>query len=256
MLEIITSDPTQISPVHTPEEKFGLGYRGLIVREIKSDDGIWKRTNRTLENPLPWAFRVGSKPEKQVAAEWLLQIPEKKCSKVTDELREVIEEGVVLVPTSREVVDLTTSRESSKVPQSVRWETCHSNLFYSNASTFNQPQNISHNNCYPFASNHVGGGRWAHPGLHGGYPAREFNCSEVQGGLYADGWTHHGCWPNALKVLIIACFIFPGHDFHFYRIVSEGPRWLWTHKQGDGPARHTDNNGRTIENDITPLNCN
>ncbi|MED1663402.1 hypothetical protein [Brevibacillus laterosporus] len=45
------------------------------------------RTNQTLETPLPLEFRVGSKPSKQAAAEWLLQTSEKNIN-VTDELRE------------------------------------------------------------------------------------------------------------------------------------------------------------------------
>lgn len=43
LLNIILSDPTEISPVYTSEVQFGLGYRGLIVRKIKSDEGIWEQ---------------------------------------------------------------------------------------------------------------------------------------------------------------------------------------------------------------------
>ncbi|WP_017250327.1 hypothetical protein [Brevibacillus sp. HB1.1] len=247
LLKIITSDPTQISPVYTPEEEFGLGYRGFIVREIKTDEGIWSRTNRELESPLPMEFRVGSKPAKQaLATEWLLQTSEKKNSKVTDNLREEAASGVVLLPSPTEVVDPTIDT-SSEVSESM---VCASMYYNNNVTAFNEPHQIANNNCYAFASNHLGGGRWAHPGLRGGRPARENTCSEVMGGLYADGWSHH-CSPSSLNVLMIGCVIKPGgpldSDFHFYRLVTDGSHGaLWGHKPGATPAKNRDDCGRLI----------
>ncbi|MBM7703422.1 hypothetical protein [Metabacillus iocasae] len=247
----ITSESTQVSPVHTPEEEFDLGYRGLIVRDIK-----WNRISRGLKSIFPREFRVGSKMAKQFStAEWLLKTSEKKCSKVTDKLREVAAKGVVLASSSREVVTSATySNEGSKVSRATEWETCQYNFFADNTDVFNLNSNIIHNNCYAFASNHLGGGRYAHPGLHGGRPAKENTCSEVIAGLHADGWNHY-CSPNSSDVLIIACVIWPGEDFHFYRLVSDGPSWQWAHKQGSTKASYRDNCQKRIEHDITPKNC-
>lgn len=255
LLDIITSDPTQISPVYTPEEEFGLGYRGLIVREINTDEGIWNRTNRSLENPLPMEFRVGSKPEKRVAADWLLQASEKKYSKLTDELREVVAEGVVLIRSDCPHPPITGGGGFEAGPHT---------LFVSNENQFNKPENILNNNCYAFASNHLGSThRFAEPGIQGGRGRlRELTCGELRNGLYADGWTHHSSWPGASDVLVIAGVIWPGNDFHFYRLVGKGPYFNWSHKMGATGAGMYDNCGRlicqhcTVDNYIlTPQSC-
>ena len=36
-------EPNQISPLTTTAKRLGLGYRGLIVRRIKTDDGAWDK---------------------------------------------------------------------------------------------------------------------------------------------------------------------------------------------------------------------
>ena len=43
LFELLNAEPNQISPVTKLEKRFGLGYRGLIVRRIKSDDGVWDK---------------------------------------------------------------------------------------------------------------------------------------------------------------------------------------------------------------------
>ena len=43
LYELLSAEPNQISPVTTLDKRFGLGYRGLIVRRIKSDDGAWDK---------------------------------------------------------------------------------------------------------------------------------------------------------------------------------------------------------------------
>lgn len=262
LLDMLTSDPAQISPVHTPDEVIGLGYGGLIIREIKTDEGIWNRTNRALESPFPREFRVGSKPARRApAAEWLLQTSEKKGSKLRDELREVAAKGVKLVPSSREVVepDTDTTSENGEVSRSINipWILCDNNYFDTNVDLFNMTQYVSQNNCYCFASNHLAQRRYARPGLHGGRPAREMTCSEVIAGLHADGWKD-GCQPNTLT---IACVVWPANDFHFYRLVTGGPGYMWGHKRGGTPARYTDECGRPIvkkafflEPDLDPTN--
>ena len=39
LYELLSAEPNQISPVTILNKRFGLGYRGLIVRRIKTDDG-------------------------------------------------------------------------------------------------------------------------------------------------------------------------------------------------------------------------
>jgi hypothetical protein len=282
LADIITSDPTQISPVYTESEQFSLGYRGLIVREIKTDKGIWSNTNLALESPIPREFRVGSKPGTLAsAAEWLLQTSENeyKYSHVTDELREVAARGVALVQSSREVVDpatfispLSEDNEYSRFPtitgegvdspggdkvgaRGTTWWACSSNYFSANANVFNDPAHVLRNNCYCFASNHLADVRYALPGRRGGRPARSMTCSEVTAGLYADGW-RDGCQLNGLTIAMV---IWPGVDYHFYRLVTGGPNWWWGHKPGGTPAKYTDDCGHSIYQyngrGYSPKNC-
>lgn len=170
LLDIITSERTQISPMYAPNEVIGLGYGGFIVREIKTDEGIWNRTNRALEISIPREFRVGSKPAKQApATEWLLKTSEKIGNEVTDELRKAVAKDVKLVPSSNEVVDLDTYTNSESIEDLTRrWSVCPWNYLDKNAYAFNRPENIGVNNCYCFAANHLAGIRYARPGRRGG----------------------------------------------------------------------------------------
>jgi hypothetical protein len=266
LFDRITSEPTQISPVHTLEEQFSLGYRGLIVREIKEDDGIWSKNQLALESPFPKEFRVGSKRAEQAPiSDWLLQTSERehKYSQVTDYLREVAAGGVILVESPRDFLDPATftaaSSERSHFPditgegadtpgsrdtiaQGATWWACGSNYFNANANIFNDPANVGRNNCYCFASNHLAGVRYALPGKRGGHPATSITCSGVTAGLYADGWKD-GCQPNGLTIVMV---IWPNYDYHFYRLVTGSPYWWWGHKPGGTPAKYTDDCGHSI----------
>jgi hypothetical protein len=266
LIDRITSEPEQISPVHTLDEQFSLGYRGLIVREIKTDEGIWSKTQVASEHPLPNEFRVGSKPATQApAAGWLLQTSEQthKYSQVTDYLREVATGGVALVQSSRDVVDPTTftvpSVQDSRFPtiagegadmprggevsaEGAIWWACGSNYISANADFFNDPAHVGRNNCYCFASNHRADVRYALPGRRGGHPATSITCSGVAAGLYADGWKD-GCQQNGLTIVLV---IWPNMDYHFYRLVTLNPYWWWGHKPGGTPAKYTDDCGHGI----------
>jgi hypothetical protein len=181
LIDRIVAEPTQVSPVATVDEQFSLGYRGLIVRLIKTDDGSWNKTTLASGSGLPYEFRVGSKPTTVApAAAWLLQTSEKdyKHSRVTDELRAVAAAGVALVQSSAEAggpaeftppsAELLTA-ESSRFPtmagegvdspngggaaadgaiEGSAWYACGSNFFTANADVFNRPENVTSNNCY------------------------------------------------------------------------------------------------------------
>src|SRR5262245_53930884 len=98
----LTAEPSQVSPAYAADEQFSLGYRGFIVRPIKTDEGVWSQAV-PLGSPLLDEFRVGHKPTSGAsAAELLLQTAERphKYSHVTDELREVVAGGVALVESS------------------------------------------------------------------------------------------------------------------------------------------------------------
>jgi len=244
LIDRITAEPTQISPTDTLDEQFSLGYRGFIVREIKTDDGIWSKAKLASGISLPDEFRVGSKPARQApASEWLLQTSTqaRKNSGVTDYLREVVAGGVALIQSSREAVDPATFDVSSVVPsvegsrfptitgegahtpgsgditaEAVTWWACGSNYFNANAAFFNDPAHVGRNNCYCFASNHRADIRYALPGRRGGHPATSITCGGGTAGLYADGWKD-GCQPNCLTIVMV---IWPNVDSHFYPLLS------------------------------------
>jgi hypothetical protein len=273
LIEHLVADSGQVSPVATTDEQFSLGYRGLIVRRIKTDHDPWERARLASGEPLPDEFRLGSSPASQATAEWLLRTsePNHKRSRVTDEMREAAAEGVALIQSSSEAADPTTSigptiddldeaetarfpvldGEGADAPSLASaavgftggiWYACNSNYFSANASYFNDPQHVTRNNCYCFASNHRPDIRFALPGRRGGQPATSITCAGVTAGLYADGW-RTGCQLNTLTIALV---IWPGVDYHFYRLVTGGPYWWWGHKPGGTPAKYTDDCGHSI----------
>lgn len=253
LLDMIISDPTQISPVHTQEEQFGLGYRGLIVREVKKNGGIWDRTNRTLERQIPLEFRIGSKRAKNAsAAEWLLQTSKDHVdSGVTDELYKVAAKGVTLIQSKKKGGNVLEGAEENS--QDIKWTRCGSNYFINNMDEFNHRDHISLNNCYCFASNNMAD-IFATPGRYGGagivLEQKDCICSKVINGLYADGWKDT-CEKFSL---IIALVIWPGMDFHFYRLMTPGPADLWGHKPGKTKAICLDQAGNEIDFGRSPEN--
>lgn len=254
-------------------DQLGLGYRGLIVRHIKSD-GRPTGAHAATRIELPHEFRVGDTAATLPAAQWLLKTSEKahKHSQVSDAMREIAAAGVSLVhpadgaadPVSTQPADnVDPASEFSRFPtmpgegadspdgcspsadmgvRSASWWNCPSNTFLANAATFNRPANVGRNNCYCFASNHLAGVRYALPGRRGGRPATSITCSGVIAGLYADGWKD-GCQQNGLTIVLV---IWPGQDYHFYRLVTGGPNWWWGHKPGGTPAKYTDDCGNSL----------
>lgn len=291
LMEQLAAQPAQARAAGSADERFSLGYRGLIVRLIKTTDAAGAAP-RVAGMPLPQEFRIGGRPGADAPiAEWLLRTSEKsfKHSRVTDELREVAAEGVALVETSRACAgpddavaesvaesagetDPEMSRfptlpgegadapdacgaDGDLAPRGATWWACGSNFFSANAAVFNRPENVGRNNCYCFASNHLSGVRYALPGRRGGRPATSITCGGVTAGLYADGW-RDGCQQNALTIVLV---IWPGQDYHFYRLVTGGPNWWWGHKPGGTPAKYTDDCGNAIYQSggrgYAPNNC-
>lgn len=275
LFERLSADSDQFSPVYTLDEQFSLGYRGLIVRQIKSDEGVWSQQGLRADRSLPNEFRVGSKSARQVSvAEWLLRTSERKDSPVSDDLREVAANGIVLIQSARDVVEPAThtapprmredaeavrsptaSPDEEAIARGAIWWACPSNYFNANANVFNDPAHVTKNNCYCFASNHLADVRYAAPGRRGGYQIKSLTCAEVIKGLYADGWKD-GCQTNGLTIAMV---IWPNYDFHFYRLVTGAPYWWWGHKPGGTPAKYTDDCGHGIYQyngtGYSPVNC-
>jgi len=258
LFELLRAEPKQISKV--PDGRLGLGYRGLIVRQMKTDDGPWSKATSGTRPRLQVAdtFRVGAAPAtKESAAAWLLKTADRQVRGLPDAVREVVSRGVVSIPRLRGPQDPTATIDRTRVEKAEvaadvpykpgveeheTWWACGSNYFSANAAFFNDPAHVGLNNCYCFASNYRPDIRYARPGVHGGRPAAALTCASCIDGLRADGW-QDGCQPNGLTIVMV---MWPGHDYHFYRLVTGGPYWWWGHKPGGTPARYTDDCGHSI----------
>jgi hypothetical protein len=269
----ILADPEQMSPVMEGMENVGLGYRGVIVRQIKTDTGAWSTVKRPKDvrmpgevaprpDALPAEFRLGIRPVRvaaEVAAEWLLKVSERRLVALSDDVREVLQGGVHLLPASHEAEerpdgDFIVDELAQVIPRGAAWWACFDRPYYSaNAQYFNTPEAVGRNNCYCFASNHLANVRYALPGRRGGRPSvpPPPQCGNVIDGLRADGWVD-GCQTNTITIALV---IWPGEDYHFYRVVTGGPDWWWGHKPGGTPARYTDESNQPLKQPLRPDNC-
>ncbi len=258
LYELLSAERKQISPLVTEDERYGLGYRGLTVRRIKTDEGVWDKAMSARRTPFPDEFRIGrTKAKKDSAADWLVKTATRQGARLDDEIKEVVSKGVVVVPKAKGPVDpsakidpklVEKAEVAVDVPYKLRskkhetWWACGSNYFSANASFFNDPAHVTLNNCYCFASNHRPDIRYARPGTRGGHPATSITCGGCIDGLRADGWKD-GCQPTGLTIVMV---MWPGRDYHFYRLVTGGPYWWWGHKPGGTPAKYTDDCGHAI----------
>jgi hypothetical protein len=258
LFQLMRAEPSQASPATSTSTRFGLGYRGLIVRRIKTDDSKWDKALAAEKVSLPEEFRLGIKPaKKNSAADYLVKTAEPQGVRLMDAVQEAVSKGVTLVPRPRGPADPSVPIDRKRVEKAEiavdvpykldskeheTWWACGSNYFNANASFFNDPAHVTKNNCYCFASNHRPDIRYALPGKRGGHPATVMSCGNVIDGLRADGW-RDGCQTNTLTIVLV---IWPGVDYHFYRLVTGGPFWWWGHKPGGTPAKYTDDCGHPI----------
>ncbi|MFF7485734.1 hypothetical protein ACFZBC_09570 [Streptomyces luteogriseus] len=258
LTERIQAAPEQVSPVSTSEEPFNLGYRGFIIRVLKEDDGPWSQHQNSVESPLPGEFRVGRAPglREWSVAQWLLETSARRAG-VDEELISVASRGVSLPPPLNEESyphpSESTIEEQEESETRGTWfegEQCSAanSLYVDNGALFNQPQNVGNNNCYCFASNYMAGQRYALPGRYRGRPARDITVGEIDAGLRADGWRDSCQSPGGLT---IGAAIWPGRDYHFWRLVSNGNEWLWGHKPGGTPVIYKDRSNWTLKKYVT-----
>jgi hypothetical protein len=258
LYERLKADPKQISSATSLNTRLGLGYRGLIVRRIKTDNGPWDKALAARRSPLPNEFRLGiGASKKNSAADWLANTAGPQGVELNDQMQEVVSHGVMLVPRLRGPLDPKEKVDPKRIPKAEvaadtpydpkaehheTWWACPSNLFSANANFFNDPAHVTRNNCYCFASNYMPDIRFARPGRRGGRPANALTCGACIDGLRADGWKD-GCEPNVLTIVMV---MWPDNDYHFYRLVTGAPNWWWGHKPGGTPARYTDDCGHGI----------
>jgi|EndMetStandDraft_5_1072996.scaffolds.fasta_scaffold29237_2 hypothetical protein len=103
------------------------------------------------------------------------------------------------------------------------------------------------NNCYNYATNFASN-TVAQPGRRVGHIYQAFDCDAVQAAARLDGCLT-ACEGN---VRVVALAIWPGVDFHWYRLHPGG---LWAHKLGITDVWTHDNLGRILANGLTPATC-
>lgn len=113
----------------------------------------------------------------------------------------------------------------------------------------NDPNIRTRNNCYNYANDKITN-TFAQPGLGSGLQYSAFDCGNVGAASQRDRQVPTGA-PSTTPAQghFIALVIWPGRDFHWYRLDSNA---MWSHKPGQTPARNTDNSGRTISD---PRSC-
>jgi len=244
LLNRVMDEPTLLTPVSHSTGK--LGYRGLIIKLEKDDDGPWSRTRLSSGRALPHYFRIGGITNDTIdTALWLIESSQQIDSEVNDYLRDVAQKSIQF----ETILAKTSDRDESQPPQPNGVSlSCVYNYIWANYSLFNSSARIGVNNCYCFGANHLANSRYALPGRYGGRPALNLSAAEMAAGLAADGWLEQ-CTTNTLS---LACVVWPGQDYHFYRLVGTSP-YGWGHKPGATAAKGTDNAGNHISN---PETCN
>ncbi|WBP90077.1 hypothetical protein [Kitasatospora cathayae] len=114
----------------------------------------------------------------------------------------------------------------------------------------NDPNVMSSNNCYNYASNWRTN-TFAQPGRGCGNMYTQITCDEVTRAALCDGMHHRfDCFPDTEKPrFLVALVVIPGGgDYHWYRKHVEG---FWGHKPGPTAARNVDNSGNVIFNPET-----
>ncbi|MGD2113579.1 MAG: hypothetical protein PVG07_00895 [Acidobacteriota bacterium] len=104
------------------------------------------------------------------------------------------------------------------------------------------------NNCYNYANNKRTD-TFAQPGEAAGAKWAALTCPAVDVAAVADGIDRapaSGECPH--KKCKIALVVWPDHDYHWYRLDTNG---LWTHKPGGTQATNLDNSGNVIPNPET-----
>ncbi len=228
LLDRVTAEPRVMLPTAATNGR--LGYRGYVVSAV----------SESVDKKLPSRFRIGGQPGSESDLNlWLLDTSEKIDTEVDDYLREVAA-GMIRK-------DERLPGHSEDLPDKGALVGCASNYLTSSTdfSFWNGASYVPYNNCYNYASNYRSN-TFAQPGRQGGstlpFPP---TCANAGAGVRLDGWADSCQASNNLTICLV---IWPGNDFHFYRMCING---RWCHKPGSTPAKNTDDSGNLITNPQT-----
>ncbi len=235
-----------VAPLETVEGV--LGFRGYII--TVEDDA------QAAVAGLPEAFRItglglGGVTPQEAAAPTDSALPVLRP-------QEVDEAALWLLDTARQAVEddllayvegVVKARAEAQGPEpevDMAAGCAIQNTAY-NPAFWNRPEVQPRNNCYNYAMNYRSD-TFAQPGRISGQMYTALTCASVGAAADRDG-CRATCTGSSKTVALV---IWPGRDFHWYRLHSNG---FWGHKPGSTPARNTDNRGRVIGGGLTPYNC-
>src|SRR6476661_1451445 len=229
LLDRVTAEPRVMLPTAATNGR--LGYRGYVVSAV----------SESVDKKPPSRFRIGGQPGSESDLNlWLLDTSEKLDTEVDDYLREVAA-GMIRKD------GLATPAHGDTLPDKGALVGCASNYLTSSTdfSFWNGASYVYYNNCYNYASNYRSN-TFAQPGRQGGstlpFPP---TCANAGAGVRIAGLTDACQASNNLTICLV---IWPGNDFHFYRMCING---RWCHKPGSTPAKNTDDSGNLITNPQT-----
>lgn len=207
----------------------GLGYRGFsieAVREPSLDAHMYVHSGIVDLDRFD-INRIENSPELE---EWLLSTASNAID--TDEIDYV----------NQEITPHFTARSSRSI------QPLYVPSF--DPGKWNNDTNIrTKNNCYNYANDKITN-TFAQPGRGSGQMYSSIDCGNVGSASQRDGQIPVAAAASTpTQGHFIALVIWPGRDFHWYRLDSNA---MWSHKPGQTPARNTDNSGQSISN---PRNC-
>jgi hypothetical protein len=221
-----------------------LGFRGYVIAVADDADDTATAAG------LPHTFRIGGAPPQSFMSGEAETTPP-----LTGE--EAYEAAQWLLTTAPEAVDpdllslVQGALRSTPAPppqaQAPITAACVIQNTPYNPGFWNTPAAQPNNNCYNYAMNYRSD-TFAQPGRISGHPNNVMQCANVATAANWDGCTATCSGPNKNVALVI----WPGHDYHWYRLHSNG---FWGHKPGGTAARNTDNRGRVIGGALNPANC-
>ncbi len=229
-----------------------LGFRGFIV-DNQIEDGAWRRGLPArfdmVHNPTQIAAVADSANERVAVepdvAEWLLGTAEGRVQpEILEAARQALGQRASVPPKTRKAT--TGTIKTPRLPRSAK-PACAPVLTPFYPAFWNVEPTQMENNCYNYAVNFASN-TVAQPGRGAGDIYTAFDCDAVLAAAIADGCLT-ACAETARMV---ALAIWPGLDFHWWRLHSEG---FWAHKLGLSTARNFDNSGRIIGNGLTPATC-
>jgi len=220
-----------------PSLALPLGFRGLVVED--SDDAS------TMRLGIPG---MSDAAEFDHVEELLRSLTEMSWPSELDRTTyDVIIEAVNAARQWRGPLRDTPAADAPTTPQQdVQFEAeCPYSRLDFNPSAWNQFGIVQTNNCYNYGTN-FRTNTFAQPGAGSGRRWSSIACDAIGQAAVNDGarWLRDCVPPSGQPALAMACVIWPGADYHWYRL---HPRF-WAHKPGQTPVRDTDDSGATILN--------